>query len=113
MSSRSYTIFLVVWIIIGVVPTAFFYGNKNAALKRKIYSVLVIGASALFGFFASSRLDFSRSFSWFFMIMLGAITVMNLRGIKFCLACGATNRSQNPFSPVAYCSKCGTKFDKP
>lgn len=101
-STSSYTVFLVVWIIIGVVSTAFFYGSKNAALKRKIYPVLVIGASALFGFFALTRLDFSRSFSWFFMMVLVAITVINLKCIKFCLACGATNRSENPFSPSVY-----------
>lgn len=110
-SSGSYNVFLVIWIILGIVSTAFLFGSKNAALKRKIHPVLVVGASALFGVFALSRLDFSQPFSWFFMAMLVLITVMNWRGIKFCLACGATNRSQNPFSPTVHCSKCGTKFD--
>ena len=66
MSSSNYVIFLRRmdnnWGSIDCI----FFENKNSVFKRKVYPVLVIATSALFGFFSSSRFDFSHSFSWFF-----------------------------------------------
>jgi hypothetical protein len=45
-----------------------------------------------------------------FIIAVVIITVLNLRAVKFCDACGKTMMIQNPLSPPQYCSKCGAQL---
>lgn len=107
---NGFSLFLIIWITLGLASTAFFYLSKNSALKRKVLPIFAIGAGGLFLGFVWPRLDPTAPFSWFFVAMVVFITFLNIRSIKFCDACGKTDRSQNPFSPPTYCSKCGTKF---
>jgi hypothetical protein len=39
--------------------------------------------------------------------IIAVTTLLNMRVIRFCDACGRTLHSQNPFSVPRFCSKCG------
>jgi len=91
---RIFPIFVRVWMVIIVSATAFFYLNKNAALKRRVWIPFVITTGALF-----------IGFMWLMgtpppFLLVGVATVVlaiviNLRAVRFCKACGNMSRSRN------------------
>jgi len=100
-----FPVFFGVWVALGIL-SLFFFLNKDAALKRKVWPAFTIATGILFiGFLwamgASSPL---------FVIAVVIITVLNLRAAKFCDACGKTLMMRNPLSPPQYCAKCGAKL---
>ena len=99
-------VFFVIWVSLGIASTAFFLLSRNAQLKRKVWRPLVIGVGALFVLFLMI-LGIPTSFLIFFVAIIVAITVMNLRAVKFCDACGKTLMHQGFFSPPKFCPKCG------
>ncbi len=103
--------FFAVWIALGALGFYFFFLNKDAAFKRKYFPWFAVSASALF-----------LVFMWLmgfppqtFVLMVPAavlITVLNIRGTRFCSSCGRTIFSQGmPWSRPDYCSSCGAKLD--
>jgi hypothetical protein len=104
-------VFFAVWVALGVGSSAFFYLSRNAAVKRRLMPPFMIGAGITFLVFV---LLLERDKSWDFLYivapMIILITIWNIRIFKFCDACGRTNQGANPFSPPAFCSKCGAKL---
>ena len=111
-AERVFPIFFVVWVLLGVFSSAFFYFNTNEALKRKVWPAFGVGVGLVF-----------LGFAWLlgfpphvFVIMGPAValaTYLNLRAVKFCSACGKTLFNQNPFSPAKFCSRCGAPLEGP
>ena len=97
-------LFFFIWVILGICGIAFFYVYKNAALKRKIFPIWIIGVGALLIGFASYITGQISPIMIFFVII---ISVLNIRGHKICDACGKTNYGRNPFTPQKHCSNCG------
>jgi hypothetical protein len=101
--------FFVLWAVLGVGSALFFWLNRDAALKRKVFPPLMIGAGVIFiGF-----IWLTGAPTQFLFIAIPAVVLisfLNIRGMKFCDSCGRTIHSQNPFSPAEFCSKCGAKL---
>jgi hypothetical protein len=104
--NRIAFIFVVVWIVLGLLSAGIFFFNRDAKLKRRLWGPFVILAGVLF-----------TGFTWLMgapILFVGpavlAITLLNLRSVKFCDACGRTIHSPNPFSPASFCSKCGAEL---
>jgi hypothetical protein len=111
-AERVFPIFIGVWVVLGIVSTAFFFLNDNAALKRKVHPPYVIGVSILF--FGFVVLMGTPRDVFFYCILVPAIvliTFMNLRNTKFCDTCGRTLINQNPFVCPRFCSKCGASLE--
>jgi len=96
-------------VILIVSATAFFYLNKNAALKRRVWLPFVVTTGALF-----------IGFMWLVepplpFLLLGVTAVIlaiwiNVRTVRFCEACGNMSRSRNSFAQPTVCSKCGAEL---
>jgi len=107
-NAQEFLIVLAAWIIAGI-ASAFFFMNRNASLKRRLWPPYVIGAAILFLIFV-----------WWFLPnealyvaapLLALVTFINLRVVKFCNACGATTQNL-PFRPARFCAKCGAPLEQ-
>lgn len=108
-AEQVFPIFFGVWVVLGLFSAAFFFLNKNAVLKRKVWPPFVVVTGMLFlGF--TWAMGFPAQVMYVAVPAVIAITLLNLRAVQFCGSCGATQMSQNPFSKPAYCSKCGAQF---
>src|ERR1700737_2781954 len=85
-----------VWIVIGIGATCFFFGSKNAKLKRRVFPWFVIGAGATFVVYVILTTDRSP-FELLFFPVIGLITFLNIRMTKFCDSCGAMIFNQTWF----------------
>jgi hypothetical protein len=101
-----FPIFFVVWALLCAGSAAFFFLNRNAALKRKVLPPFLVFTGALFlGFvFYIGALN---EFFYVAVPMVALITWLNVRASRFCDACGRTLHNQNPLSLPRFCSKCG------
>ena len=101
------------WLYVAVVEIAlpaflFFHLSKNAALKRQFWPPFMIAFGLLFaafGWFGAGANDRQFALIWVGMVVL--IVVLNIRSMRFCDSCGATQMNQNLLSPPKFCSKCG------
>ena len=103
------TTFTVLWIVLGVAFAAFFLLNRDAGLKRKALPPALIAVGLIFlGVMWAVGLPPET----FYMAVpaVALITLLNMRLIHFCDACGRTLHSQNPFSRAKFCSKCGARL---
>src|ERR1700733_7569964 len=106
-SDTNAALFFVVWALLGIGAAAFFYGNKNAKLKRKIFPVYMIAVATIFiagGYFIKGTVPL------FVFVFVPLIALVNIGMTKFCDACGQTVISHVPFSTPRYCQKCGAKL---
>jgi hypothetical protein len=108
---QVFPIFFGVWVVLGLCSAAFFFLNKNAVLKRRVWPPFVVGTGVLFLGFAMA-IGLPAEIMYVAVPAVVAITLLNLRAVQFCGSCGATQMSQNPFSKATYCSKCGAGFEK-
>ena len=108
---QKFTIFISVWAVLGLISFLLFFVNKNAQLKRKIFPVFIIGIGIAFAGFVT----------WMFyphppyLIAYPAIVLisfLNIKMTKFCDECGKTNFSQNAFSALKFCQKCGASLER-
>lgn len=109
---KVFPIFFAVWVCLALFSLAFFFLNNNAKLKRRVLPPFAVFAGLLFlGF------TWLMGFPWPVFIIgvpsVAWITVLNMRNIKFCDACGRTTFSRNSWSPPQSCSRCGAPLDKP
>lgn len=104
-------VFFGFWAVLGLCSAGFFRLNKNARLKRKVWPPFVIVTGVLFiGFvWAISK---RAEILYVLIPAVALISMLNLRVVQFCDACGATLRSPNPFRRPAFCSKCGAGLQK-
>ncbi|MGD9636839.1 MAG: hypothetical protein AB7G28_16450 [Pirellulales bacterium] len=115
MNPRIETIFPIffgVWLVLGISSAAFFYFNRNATLKRKVFPPFVIFVGVLFLTFAGLMGPAREPFFLVVIIpFVALITFVNIRNTRFCDACGKTLVSQNPFTRPKFCSSCGADLD--
>src|SRR5262245_7282586 len=110
---RVFPMFFGVWVALGLVFTAFFYLNKDAALKRKVHPPFAIAVGVLFlGFVMLTGKPRDAFFLFVMVPAIALITLLNIRNTKFCSACGKMLVSQNPFAPPKFCTKCGASLDE-
>jgi len=110
-ADQVFPVFFGVWVVLGLFSTGFFYFNKNAVLKRKVWPPFLGAVGILFlGFMWAMGVPPET----FFLAVpaVALITLLNLRIMRFCNSCGATLKSQNPFAKPAFCSKCGAKLEQ-
>jgi hypothetical protein len=108
-ADQVFPVFFGVWVVLGLFSAGFFFLNKNAALKRKVWPPFLVATGMLFlGFMWAMGLPAEA----FFLAVpaVALITLLNLRAVRFCNSCGATLMSQNPFTRPTFCSKCGAKL---
>jgi hypothetical protein len=110
-AAQVFPIFAVTWVILGVGSFIFFSYNKNAALKRKAWPIMVIGAGALFLTFGW-LMGFRGQPMYFMAPFVLLITALNLKGTKFCDSCGKTIMARSPFTSTRFCPDCGTELPK-
>ena len=104
-----FLIFFATWVVLGVLSFAFFTFNRNAALKRKVWTPFVVATALIFvGFIwlvgAPSQVLYVAGPA------VALITMLNIRTTRFCDSCGRTIFAQNPFSRPEFCHKCGAKL---
>src|SRR5262245_57464634 len=86
---RVFPIFFGVWVVLGLSSAAFFFLNKNAALKRKVHPPFVIAVGVLFlGFVMLMGTPHDAFFLLIFVPAITLITFLNIRNTKFCSGCG-------------------------
>ena len=96
---------------IAVPAFLFFHLSKNAALKRQFWPPFMIAFGVLFaafGWFGAGADD--REFALVWVAMVTLVVVLNIRSVRFCDDCGATQMNQNFLSPPKFCSKCGSEL---
>jgi hypothetical protein len=111
MSSTSQNefpfVFIIIWILLSLFSSGFFFFNRNAALKRKLWPWFVTGVGVLFlgfvGFFGGYRV------LYFAGPAVALITLLNLRTVRFCDSCGRTIY-KTFLSPPKFCSQCGAEL---
>jgi hypothetical protein len=110
-AEQVFPVFFGVWVVLGLFSTVFFFLNKNANLKRKVWPPFVIATGLLFlGF--TWAMGFPAHVMYIAAPAVFVITLLNLRAMRFCSSCGATQMSQNPFSKPEHCSKCGAHLEQ-
>jgi hypothetical protein len=104
-----FLVFFAVWALLCLGSAGFFLFNRNASLKRRVLPPLLIFTGLVFlGFML--LMCFPPEVFTVAVPMIVLITLLNMRAIRFCDACGRTLHSQNPFSAPKFCSKCGAQL---
>jgi hypothetical protein len=110
MASRAHEIFplfFIVWLLLGIGGAIFFYGSRDAALKRRLFPFFIVFTSALFIgflFYIQGRIPVVLA------IAVLAIGFFNLKATRFCDACGQMVISRMPFASPKYCQRCGAEL---
>jgi predicted RNA-binding Zn-ribbon protein involved in translation (DUF1610 family) len=94
------------WLVLWLGSIAFFHFNKNAALKRKLWPIMVVGHGVLFLMYVWF-MGFTGKGIYFVVSAVAFISLLSL-STKFCDSCG--NNIQGLFSGVEYCPRCGSKL---
>jgi hypothetical protein len=101
--ASEFVVVLFAWTLAGIV-SAFFFLNRNAALKRRLWPPFAVASAILllvivWWFLPSEALYVAAP-------LAALVTFINLRVVKFCNACGATTQNL-PFRPARFCARCG------
>ena len=94
-SADLFPVFFSVWILLGLFSAGFFFLNKNAAFKRKVWPPFVVLTGVLFVAFALAL----RIPGQALVVMVPAvvlITFFNLRTVQFCDGCGWNGSATGP-----------------
>src|SRR2546421_10768874 len=104
-------VFFAVWIVLGLGSAGFFFGSRNAKLKKQVFPWFVWGVGALFIIFL--LLITGQPFMLAFVVpAVVLISYLNIRMTRFCESCGATVINHAWFRKARYCSHCGAPFDR-
>ena len=104
-------VFMAVWIALGIGSACFFLGSRNARLKREVFPWFVIFVGVLFASFVVIAVG-DLTVLAFVGPAVALISFLNIRGTRFCDACGATLFNHAWFNRMNFCSKCGAKLDQ-
>jgi hypothetical protein len=108
-SYHTFQLFIGVWVVLGLGSAAFFYFNKNTALKRRVMPPFVIFTSILFLAFVWVTGAPIQVF-YVFVPAVAVIAFINIRKyevLRFLWQTKLWNYGPNLFSPAKFCSKCG------
>ena len=99
-------VLMVVYVGFGLTGMLFFWRSRNAPLKRRLWPLFSVAASALF--LGVAWVQMEGNLPWFLVPILVLITVINARSAQFCDRCGRTiHHGQNPFARAKHCPACG------
>jgi hypothetical protein len=103
----AFTVFFFFWILFGI-ATWVFYSKASYETKKSAHPWMMIGGGLVFLLFA----EFSSSWKLpvIFPLFLVLIVFLNIRNIRFCPRCGATQ--QSGLSRPKFCSKCGADLNE-
>jgi hypothetical protein len=101
-------VFFGVWMMLSVANGLFLWRGSVEA-KRTWFPRLAILAGILFVAFAYWVAPYPPILS-VLVPATALITLLNLKGTKFCPRCGAYHCSFGPFYKVSFCRKCGTEL---
>ena len=108
---KIYPIFFVIFGVLGGTAAIFFHFSKNAQLKRRLWPPYIIGIGLLFlGVVSLMSRRAAGDFSLVAIPMVVVITLLNLRAVRFCDACGKTIYNAGIFSRAEFCPNCGAKL---
>ena len=109
---REFVIFMVFWVLLGIISFLFFQFNRNAALKLSIWPIFVVMIGIIFGGFLFYMLGRQQPQVLYFAIpAIIIISFLNIRRIRFCDSCGKTLHRQPIFSRTQFCPYCGAKLN--
>ena len=103
-------IFFALWLVLAGLTLAswlFFWRNRDAQLKRKIWRLGTAISGTIFVLFVLLASWPHVQIVFFMLPVVALITWLNLRNTKFCDQCGATLFNHNWFSTIRYCPHCG------
>ena len=100
-------VFIAVWAVLGIGGAMFFTRSRDAALKRRLYPVFLIGAALVFAGFVIAVTKGAGIGPVLMIPILIVIVALNLRQTKFCDACGRTVRGSSPTALPKFCLHCG------
>jgi fatty acid desaturase len=106
-AQHVFPVFFVIWALLGVGGALFFYGNRDASLKRKLWPCFIVLVGLLFLGFTWSLLG---SIPLPFVVLIPVIMFINIRMTRFCDSCGRTVVSRNLFAPAKFCQGCGAEL---
>lgn len=107
---RVFLVFFVCWVILGITSFLFFYINRNASLKRRIFPFFLVGVGLVFtAFIAYMTHGDPRAISMT-LPAIALITFLNFRTTRFCDACGRTLIRQPLFTRPGFCPHCGDRL---
>jgi hypothetical protein len=103
---------MAIWLLLGLGSFLFFQFNRNAALKRKVWPVVIVAVGLVFGslvYFGMGR----QQPQVLYLMVPGIVLVsfLNIRTVRFCDSCGRTLYRQPIFSRTQFCPHCGTKLN--
>jgi hypothetical protein len=102
--------FIATWIVLGIVGLWNMYLDRDVARKKRLLPVFIIGSGALFVMFVFLIRGNFRILA-FMIPAVVLISLLNLRMIRVCSACGSTIQSGMWFTRAEYCSKCGARLE--
>jgi len=107
---KVFAAFAVFWIALSAAGFLFFHFNRNAALKRRIFPIFVITAAILFGSFIQYTSAGHTQILFLAIPMILLVSLLTLRRIGFCSACGRTIYERPVFSGSPPCPHCGAEY---
>jgi hypothetical protein len=111
-SEVAFAALFVLWWGLAIGSWVFFFRNRDARLKRRVFRILLPLTGVLFVAFSLAV----TGLRWEALLFLAPPTVLilwlNYRMTKFCSACGATLINHNWFTPMRYCQQCGAPLDE-
>ena len=78
---QIFPVFFGVWVVLGLFSAGFFFLNKNAPLKRKVWPPFVVVAGVLFIGFAMA-MGFPSQMLFVMVPVVALITYLNLRAVS-------------------------------
>ena len=111
MSDDNSFVLLVAFGIAAVAGGIFLQLNRDAALKRRVFPWYMIAMGVLWLVYAMTA-GFPP---WTFLLLApwaALVVYATNRFIKFCDACGATQRMSKILRPPRVCSICGAPLDR-
>jgi len=101
--------FFIIWIVLGIGSSLFFWRIRNAALKRRVWPWYIWGTGGIFAAFTA----YLMRTPWILAFVLPAVAViawLNVRATVFCDACGRTLWNQGFIARAKYCARCGAEL---
>lgn len=103
--------FTVFWVALGLAAFAFFYLNRDAELKRRIFPFYIGGLGVISVIFVGWLGGWQPVVLMITVPLIGLNTFLSLRTTKFCSGCGRTLFKQPLLSPAKICRHCGSSLD--
>jgi hypothetical protein len=100
--------FVPVWFALAATTSYLLWRGSYSAKKVWIPRLVVLVAALIFGLVLWA--EGPSTFVIVSGIVIGLITFLKLRALRFCPSCSATNRQLGFLRPANFCNKCGASL---